>query len=328
MSFLRRIFGLPDPVENAAPEPPPAAAISEKSDTIPTSPFATQEIGSVGTSFPDSATPRDATQRISLVKDTITDAHLRFAQRTDVGINRDNNEDAVFGFYANHQSNDQAPEFGVFVLSDGMGGHQSGEVASAMAVRGIANRVLQNVYIPLLRDKDQAHYPPISEVVTEAFEKANEDIHKSIPEGGGATCTAIVILGNQATIAHVGDSRCYQINGDDISLMTRDHSFAQRLVEIGQITQDEVRTHPKRSELYRALGIRPNVEVDVATHKIPDEAYYLLCSDGLWEPIDDLALKDIVVNNETPRAIAYELIEAAKALGSDDNITAQVVQVG
>jgi protein phosphatase len=324
MDLIRRLFG-----SAKAPDKKPETPSQTLSpDTIPTSPFSTQELTSAPQSTPVYPTSgENATRQISLDKPIITDAHPQFGQRSDIGTKRGNNEDAVFTFLSNTQSDDNLPDFGLFIVADGMGGHQAGEKASSMAVRIIAGEVLKAVYTPLLTTHDRAHIAPISEVLNDALTTANTEIHTTIPGNAGSTGTTLVLFGNQAYIGHVGDSRCYLIADNKIELLTRDHSFAQRLVEVGHLTQEEVRTHPKRGELYRALGIKESVEVEVITRQIPQKARFLICSDGLWEVIDDLAIQDIVLRSDNLQEAAYDLVESAKALGSDDNITALVLQV-
>ena len=220
------------------------------------------------------------------------------------------------------------PDFGLFIVADGMGGHHDGERASAIAVRIVAQYVIDKFYQSLLTgpagpDPDR---PLISDVLSEAVQKANEAVSGEIPEGG-TTVTAAAILGDLVYIAHVGDSRAYLVTKEGIDPITRDHSLVQRLIELDQLTPEEAAAHPQRNVLYRAIGQSENLEVDTITHRLSAGARLLLCSDGLWNQISNADLQQIVLSAKSPQDACDHLITIANERGGPDNITVVIVQV-
>jgi serine/threonine protein phosphatase PrpC len=252
--------------------------------------------------------------------------HLVFGVQTDVGSVRTTNQDALYAMYGTHMSVDELPGFGIFVVADGMGGHHDGEKASALASRVIARHVAEQFYMKLLVMRDGDDRPIVSEVLNDAVLKANQIVGEQIPEGG-TTCTATIILGDLAYIAHVGDSRAYLLSEEGIEQITRDHSLVQRLIELDQLTPDEAANHPQRNVLYRALGQNDSIDVDTITRRLPPGARLLLCSDGLWNHVPEALIVQIVRNAKTPQDACDQLIAKANERGGLDNITAILVQV-
>jgi len=140
--------------------------------------------------------------------------------------------------------------------------------------------------------------------------------------------TAALILGNQMTIAHVGDSRAYLIgkNGQ-FEALTRDHSLVNRLVELGQITTDEAAVHPQRNVLYRALGQGEPFDPDIHSIQIPGSGFLLLCSDGLWSVVSESELQNLVRTSSSPEDTCQRMVEAANAAGGPDNISAILIRL-
>jgi serine/threonine protein phosphatase PrpC len=137
-----------------------------------------------------------------------------------------------------------------------------------------------------------------------------------------------LIMGQQMTIAHVGDSRAYSIQSDGrISLLTRDHSLVRRLEELGQITPEEAIIHPQRNVLLRALGQGDFLEPDIFTSPFPQPGYLLICSDGLWGVVSDAEIFNKVSNARNIQTACQDLVEAANAAGGPDNISAVLVQL-
>ena len=208
--------------------------------------------------------------------------------KTDVGRVRGHNEDALFVFIGEQEADDAMPPFGAFILADGMGGHQGGELASALAVRESANHLMSEVYLPLLsgaeREGDQ---PSLTEMLREAIVKANRVVTQSLP-GSGSTLTCGVVVGDRLFIGHVGDSRAYlQRDGEAPQLLTHDHSLVNRLLEMGQLTEEEAAVHPQRNVLYRAIGQGGTLDVDVQSYPLQGRSRLLLCSDGLWGLLEE-----------------------------------------
>jgi protein phosphatase len=252
---------------------------------------------------------------------------LQVGRASNVGQVRDHNEDVLLTLEIN-QLGDQAIEpLGWFVLADGMGGHQAGELASALAMRVVTYELLNQVLRPyLLNEARDASQRPLSEVMVNAVMAANKAVHEQV-QGGGTTLTCALILGNRAYLAHVGDSRAYLFADNHLRQITRDHSLVDRLVELGQITPGEAMHHPQRNVLYRAVGQGDPLEVDTYVELLPSSGLYrlLLCCDGLWGSIQDDQLTEVLRMAATPQEACDRFIEAANAAGGKDNITAVVI---
>jgi serine/threonine protein phosphatase PrpC len=253
------------------------------------------------------------------------DRHIIVGTAQSTGLERSHNEDALFVMQGNSEGDPSLPSFGLFVVADGMGGHRAGEVASAISVRKVAHRITQETILNLFDGGNSADLPPIQELVRKALEDANDAVVERVP-GGGTTLTAALLLGQQVTIGHVGDSRAYLISEKESKVITRDHSLVERLRELGQLTDTEAANHPQRNVLYRAIGQGANLEVDVASHPTPHNAFMLICSDGLWGVVPDEEIQRIVLGSATPQEACEKLIQAANAAGGPDNITAVLIQ--
>ncbi len=244
-----------------------------------------------------------------------------------VGIQRDHNEDALFCFSSVLASNSSNLPFGLFIVADGMGGHQHGEVASETAIRAMAEYVIRNLYLPLVNVNPTPPEKTLQEIMQAGVSHAHKLILRSVM-GGGTTLTALLILGRQMVICHVGDSRMYalDLNGT-IKALTRDHSLVKRLEELGQLTPEEAAIHPNRNVLYRALGQGEPFDPEIIISSIPAGGHLLVCSDGLWGVISEEEISQIVKKSPTPHQACKELVAAANAAGGPDNITAILVKL-
>ncbi|MEM9953583.1 MAG: PP2C family serine/threonine-protein phosphatase [Chloroflexota bacterium] len=254
--------------------------------------------------------------------------HLMYGQASDQGIVRMNNQDAVFSFYFTSESAEEFPDFGVFVVADGMGGHQEGEKASAITARTVATELLEKVYTPLLQgvDMNDPDQPTIVEVLVDAVQKANVTVREQVSDGG-TTLTAAVVRGEAAYIAHVGDSRAYWINDNQsLDKITRDHSVVARLIELGQISAEEAELHEQRNVLYRAVGQNEDVEVEIHRKRLIPNCGLLLCSDGLWNMVSDSDMLEIIKQTPNPQEACIKLVALANAHGGTDNITALLIR--
>jgi len=240
------------------------------------------------------------------------------------GIERDHNEDTLFVLLSNATRANTLPDFGLFLVADGMGGHRAGEVASAISVRTTARLLTEATLLRLLENENQDNELPLQELIRQALEEANESVVARVP-GGGTTLTAALLLHKHITIGHVGDSRAYIINDGKSDVITRDHSLVERLKELGQLSPEEAASHPQRNVLYRAIGQGANLEVDIVSHSIPCGGYLLLCSDGLWGVVPDHEIRRIIYKSGHPQAACEELVRAANAAGGPDNISAVLV---
>jgi len=243
------------------------------------------------------------------------------------GMQRSHNEDSIFYLNATMTSEIDNMPLGLFIIADGMGGHQHGEIASSIAVRALSGYVLNKLCTPIFGYKSSAPEHTIQEIMSEGILDAHRIILKEV-QGGGTTLSAILVRGGQMTIAHVGDSRAYLITADgEMQLLTRDHSLVRRLIELGQITEEEAIDHPQRNVLYRALGQGEPFEPDVSTYPIPKNGILLLCSDGLWGVIPSEIITNIILHAPTLQAACQQLIDTANEAGGPDNISVILVQL-
>lgn len=235
---------------------------------------------------------------------------------TDVGRKRSQNQD----------SGAAVPELGLFIVSDGMGGHQGGETASKTAVETI----VENVTAACQGDWDGRV------VISKAIQMANAAIfQKAMKEpklqGMGTTTTALLFKDKVLYIGHVGDSRCYFFRPQAIWQATRDHSLVQEKLRAGLITRKEVKTDKMKNVITRSVGFEPQVNVEIYQMKVQPGDCFLICSDGLSGLVEDLDLLKIMQNefyeNGDPQQTVQSMVEAANENGGDDNITTILVQV-
>lgn len=247
----------------------------------------------------------------------------------DAGIKRKNkpNEDCLIAYQSTLTREAGARFSALFVVADGMGGHANGREASHMAIQAICN-----VIIPLLADEEEISENNIAHLLVEGVQHANNAVYQHNQEYGldtGTTMTAALIADDLIAVANVGDSRTYLYRATaGLAPITRDHSTVARLVESGQITPDEVYTHPQRNEIYRNLGDDIPVEVDTRLIEIERGMTLLLCSDGLWEMVRDAQIERIL-RETLPDATqaCRRLLQAALDGGGLDNISVIVVHV-
>ena len=251
---------------------------------------------------------------------------LVFACGQSVGKQRDHNEDCVFAFSLAIGGDTRSYPLGLFVVADGMGGHRYGEVASSTAVRTLGGYLLKH-FQPSLVDPSVSMDESLQDLMRSAIDEAQRAVTQAAP-GSGTTLTAALVLGQQMTIGHVGDSRAYAVqsygNGE---ALTRDHSLVKRLEELGQISSEEAAVHPQRNVLYRALGQGEVLEPDIFTAPFPQPGYLLLCSDGLWSVLSESNLYKQVVGAKDLRSACQNLIAAANEAGGPDNISVIIVQL-
>ncbi len=325
-------------LETLITEPKPEASIREAAtpvetvvlrlakDETPAPPRATAPLPSTGElaiSLVDSAT-RPLPQDVALEFSPLT--HVAFAQATDIGRTRTNNQDTAFTFFSSSRSADELPDFGLFIVADGMGGHQDGEKASAIAARVVASQVLNSMYLPIISKQNKTNDVPIAESLANAIQKANVEAMSLVPEGG-TTLSSVVLIGDRAYIAHVGDSRIYLFHHGVLEKLTRDHSLVQRLIELDQITIEEAADHPQKNVLYRALGQNEIVDVDTLTKRLPQGSMMLLCSDGLWNQVTDREISEVISRIHDPQEACQKLISLANAQGGIDNVTVILLQL-
>ncbi len=238
----------------------------------------------------------------------------------NIGLVRANNEDSVFKMTTSLDANKTSMVFGIFMVADGMGGHTNGGLASEFCIRTMAEHLVHNIYFSLAGPDKIPPSSSLQEILREGIQKADKSVAKNAP-GGGTTLTAAVLIGNQLTIAHVGDSRAYAIYPDGrINLLTSDHSVVSRLVELGHLSEEEAKDHPRKSMLYNSIGQGETPRPDIFTVNFPYPGHLLLCSDGLWGEVEEDDILEIVNQAPNPQNASYKLVEAAINNGGGDNI--------
>lgn len=243
------------------------------------------------------------------------------------GIQRTNNEDALYTLAGNVLSDGRAIKFGLFIIADGMGGHENGELASSLAIEIFSEHIVKAIYVPLLAQTGNQIDRSIQEIMGEGVIMSHQAI-KRAALGGGTTLTALLVIGDQATLAHVGDSRAYSLSVDGkLDLLTHDHSLVKRMEEIGQLSPDEASVHPKRNLLYRAVGQGDNLEADITSFSLVEGSTLMLCSDGLWGVVDENVLADALRKSAEPRILCQSLVDAANTAGGPDNISVIMIRL-
>lgn len=241
---------------------------------------------------------------------------IHFFAKTDVGKVRGSNED----FFLNDKISDD--EY-LFIVADGMGGHQAGDIASKLASETFLDSYR------LLRKKEY----PIGESMGLAIKKSNSAILKKAAtdpgkRGMGTTFSVIVISAMKAHIIHIGDSRIYLVKKNKIRKVTTDHTFVEKLVEDGRISPQEARNHPQKNVLYMSLGAREGFSPEVLNEiQLEDGDTIVMCSDGLSNMVTDDEIKDAALSF-FPEEAAGELVKMANSNGGTDNITLQIIRIG
>ncbi len=253
-----------------------------------------------------------------------------YGQATHPGRHRLRNEDAVLSLTAGIDQEGLTGPIGLYIVADGMGGHDAGDLASRTVNRVVAEQFIQTGVVPELRRFRPAGGAGPGDLLIQAIREANGALFHHARESGrdmGSTLTAALIVGETAIIANVGDSRAYFLREGHLEQITRDHSLVARMAEVGIIRPEQIRTHPRRNEIYRALGQQPDVEVDLFTRTLRKGDRLILCTDGLWEMVPDEEIRRIVERARTPQQACDALVEAANRAGGEDNIGVIVVEM-
>ena len=340
--FMKRLFNKSDSIaeeftlatENESANAPTTTETEyEENETEATLPVTTALTDTLPEPAPDTAVlletliSKSAPQPLS----EPTEPYLRSVRRCHIGAVRGRNEDSCLIFSGLTGGQEPLAPFGLYIVADGMGGHHAGHRASKMASRIVADRILSETYLPLMRQMEDNRTPaptqPIQEVLLDAVAAANMALYNHEPDkDSGTTVTAALIFGRRLYLAHVGDSRAYLLHEDKFQLLTLDHSYVRRLQDVGQLTADEAAIHPNRNVLYRAVGQGDELEIDTFTRALPTEGKLLLCSDGLWGLVPDQVMQAILEEEKPLQAKADQLVELALQAGGHDNITAVLVE--
>jgi PPM family protein phosphatase len=328
MNLFRRLFSQPDNTQ-AEQQPPPTPMPAVKADekievaTAPSFQPPSAQTAELRINIADGVTRPLPPEPVMLYTGN---EHLVFGQASDVGMVRNNNQDAAVSFFSTARSVEDRPDFGLFIVADGMGGHHDGEKASAITTRTMAVQVTNTILMPLMIGKNDANAAPITETLVTAVQKANSEVISHVPDGG-TTLTAVTLIGDLAYVAHVGDSRVYLMTNDGPEQLTRDHSLVQRLIELDHLLPEEAADHPQKNVLYRALGQNEALEVDTLTRRLPPNSHLLLCSDGLWNQVEDREIFEIVKRYSNPQEACEKLVALANARGGLDNVTVILLQM-
>jgi PPM family protein phosphatase len=274
---------------------------------------------------------------------------LLAAALTDTGSLREENEDSV---WSQIYSSSNRPTIGLFIVCDGMGGHMGGKYASYWAVEAIKSE-FADLFISkdpratlILSDEDiekaqrgempalRGEQPPdIEQRIRSAIQKANHVVfqyaaHKpDHAANAGTTITMMVVYGDQAIIANIGDSRTYLLRDGEMTQVTRDHSLVASLVAEGHILPNEIYTHPQRNVIYRFLGQKGQAQPDLYFEQLQPDDVFLLCSDGLWEMVRKKQVMIDLISRPLPLIeICQDLVETANTAGGEDNISIIIVK--
>lgn len=255
-------------------------------------------------------------------------AHIRIrgSMRTDVGKVRDLNQDSMLTMQLTMNECSEFIQPRLFIVADGMGGMSDGEVASSMAIRYVAEKASES-----LLDRS-CNFPIDAKILSGALEYANEKVYNYAHEdpsreGMGSTITAALLIGNRLLIGHVGDTRAYIINTEEIRQITEDHSLVTRLLKMGQLTPEQAENYPHKNLIYRSLG--PNHPVEIATYEelLKPGDIVLICCDGLWDYFPNEELQSIVTSSTDFDKITAQLVDLANERGGKDNITVIIFQL-
>ncbi len=235
---------------------------------------------------------------------------------TDNGLSRECNQDSLFV--------SKLDELPLFIVADGMGGHNAGEIASGIAVETIKEKFVE--LRETLHSKEK-----IANAIKESVLEANKKIYLkalTTPEcsGMGTTLTMSYIFHNKVYIGHIGDSRAYYISDKAIKQLTEDDSLVNELIKNGSITVDEAISHPQRNVITKALGTSIDIEVDIQAVKYKEGDLLIICSDGLSNMVKEDKIFDVIKSEEDISLACESLVELAKKNGGTDNITLIIIK--
>ncbi|GAC1383760.1 MAG: hypothetical protein NVS4B7_05530 [Ktedonobacteraceae bacterium] len=264
--------------------------------------------------------------------------HMIAACDSDAGNVRrsDPNEDSTLVLMLQRVHESRSFPEGVFIVADGMGGHDNGQGASLLAISTIAERMVRELLgMPLVSEKageaekerDEDAYVSLLQGTVEDANAAICQVNQRDKTDMGSTITGFMVVGDYAYILNVGDSRTYMVRGGQIYQLTNDHSLVGQLVAGGLIQPDDVYTHPQRSQIFRSLGDKLNVQIDIFKQQLHPGDILLSCSDGLWEMVRNPQIESILNNAPDPQMACTQLLEAANTNGGEDNVSAVVVFV-
>jgi serine/threonine protein phosphatase PrpC len=267
-----------------------------------------------------------------------TGVHLIAASDSDAGDVRrsEPNEDSTLVLLLQRVHESQSTPTGVFIVADGLGGHDNGQEASRLTINTIAERMARELLAaPLTSEKaggtvEKTDEDSLISLLQSTIEDANAaicQVNQRDKTDMGSTITGFMVVSDYAYILNVGDSRTYMVRGGQIYQLTTDHSLVAQLVAGGLIEPDDVYTHPQRSQIFRSLGDKLNVQIDIFKQQVHPGDILLSCSDGLWEMVRNPQIESILNNAPDPQTACTQLLGAANTNGGEDNVSAIVVFV-
>jgi serine/threonine protein phosphatase PrpC len=240
----------------------------------------------------------------------------------DTGLLREINEDSILCTSFDLKTHLGVISAGLFAVADGMGGYSAGEIASDIAIKTLHAGCISGLLA-------QSPAPPLSILAT-AFDEANSKVIEFASDtdlkGMGTTLTAVLVIGGDMYLAHVGDSRCYIINTWETIQVSKDHSVVQQLVDEGTITPEQARNHPRRNEITRVLGYSRDIVPDLHQVKLYSGDNILLCSDGLCSVLPSSKISETVIGSANPNDACTDLTAQANLAGGPDNISVIIVK--
>jgi protein phosphatase len=274
-------------------------------------------------------------ETLQLAQRLLSRARLDVASWTSQGMVRGNNEDALAVLRASELREGTIEDWALIALADGMGGNAAGEVAAALAVQTLRRSLLRSPPLCCLTESagplPNADDPDVlAQRLAEAMGDANRAVYMAGRceglHGMGCTGEAVFVDNRRAIIAHVGDSRTYLFHRGSLTQLTRDQTFLNRLVDLGQLDPDDVRSHPRRGELWQALGGRADVDPEIVTSTFGPGDWLVVCSDGLTGRLTPKTLQEILEVASSAESAARRLINRANLEGAGDNVSVVVVR--
>ena len=309
--FFKKLFGLTETKPSVNVETQPQQQQQQVLDAAKTAPLSDMQVSAILNS---QAAKYEVKQLIAAVGQS-------------VGKQRDHNEDSLLAITTSLAGGSENVPFGIYIVADGMGGHQFGEVASNAAVRIMGGNIMKKFHSYLFNLPTQNLQDPLQELMEISVSEAHQYVQREAP-GSGTTVTAALVLGQQVTIAHVGDSRAYAVFPDGrVDPLTRDHSLVKRLEELGHLSKDEAANFPHRNVLIRALGQGEALEADVFTVPFPQTGYLMICSDVLWGVIGEKDIHRAIIESPSLHRACQSMVDSANAAGGPDNITVVLAQM-
>lgn len=257
--------------------------------------------------------------------------HLRFGCQSHKGQVREVDEDSILTLTMTTMFEGvRETTLGLFIVSDGIGGHQAGEVASRQAIQMVGAETISRVLQRAISTGRSLNEGKLEKILKEVVAKANGRIYEAQQESGndmGATITAALIYNQTAIVANVGDSRTYLWRGGELKALTQDHSLVASLIAADQLPEEAIYTHEQKGMIYRSLGNKPDIKVDTFALMLAPADRLVLCCDGVWETIRNEGIEEVLLLEPDPQRACDEMVKRANYTGGEDNISVIVVVV-